>query len=122
MLRVSGLSAGYDGGTVLEAVTVDVPASSVHAVVGHNGAGKTTLIKAICGQVAAASGRIELDGAHITRRSAHERARAGIGLVPQGSRVFADLTVDEHLALAFRGGRRSRHDSGTSWTPSDIRD
>lgn len=120
MLTLGALTAGYDGGTVLHGLDLEIPQGSVHAVVGHNGAGKTTLIHAVSGLVPASSGRIALAGADVTRLPAHRRARSGVGLVPQGRRVFPGLTVQEHLALAF--GRRSRRErAAAQWTPDTIK-
>src|SRR2546423_4630103 len=109
MLTIDSLTAGYDGGTVLHGLDVEIPLGAVHAVVGHNGAGKTTLIHTVAGLVAASSGRVVVDGGDVTRLPAHRRARAGVGLVPQGRRVFPNLTVQEHLTLAFGRGGRPRH-------------
>ncbi|WP_194917942.1 ABC transporter ATP-binding protein [Catenulispora rubra] len=121
MLSLSSLTAGYDGGTVLHGLDLEVPEGSVHAVVGHNGAGKTTLIHTVSGLVSTSSGRVELAGADVTRQPAHRRARSGVGLVPQGRRVFPGLTVQEHLALAF--GRRSRRERATAqWTPDTVKE
>ncbi|MFL6114203.1 MAG: ABC transporter ATP-binding protein [Catenulispora sp.] len=120
MLTIDSLTAGYDGGTVLHGLDVEIPAGAVHAVVGHNGAGKTTLIHTVAGLVATSSGRIGLDGADVSRLPAHRRARAGVGLVPQGRRVFPNLTVQEHLTLAFgRGRRRNR---AADWTPESVKE
>ncbi|NGN65297.1 ABC transporter ATP-binding protein [Streptomyces sp. A7024] len=118
MLRVSGLTAGYHGGTVLHALDLTVPAGTVHAVVGHNGAGKTTLVHAIAGLLRPTAGGVFVDGQQVTGRPTHHIARAGVGLVPQGRRVFAHLTVAEHLRLAHRPPRRPR--SGTAWTPDRV--
>jgi branched-chain amino acid transport system ATP-binding protein len=76
----------------------------VQAVVGRNGAGKTTLVHAIAGLLRPYSGVVEVYGADVAGKAAHRVARAGVGLVPQGRRVFASLTVAEHLALAVRSG------------------
>jgi branched-chain amino acid transport system ATP-binding protein len=120
MLTIDSLTAGYDGGTVLHGLDVEIPLGAVHAVVGHNGAGKTTLIHTVAGLVAASSGRVVVDGGDVTRLPAHRRARAGVGLVPQGRRVFPNLTVQEHLTLAFgRGGRR--RDRTAEWTPESVK-
>ncbi|WP_035840344.1 ABC transporter ATP-binding protein [Kitasatospora azatica] len=113
MLEAHALRSGYHGGTVLQGVDLTVSQGSVHAVLGHNGAGKTTLLHTLAGQLPVRSGRIALDGTDLTRRPAHRRARAGIGLVPQGRRVFASLTVAEHLKLAHR--RRT-----AAWTPARV--
>ena len=120
MLNLSSLSAGYDGGTVLHGLDLEIPEGSVHAVVGHNGAGKTTLIHSVSGLVPTSSGQVVLAGADVTRLPAHRRARSGVGLVPQGRRVFPGLTVQEHLMLAF--GRRNRRERATAqWTPENVK-
>jgi branched-chain amino acid transport system ATP-binding protein len=104
MLRVGGLSAGYDGGEVLHGVDLCVPAGTVHAVVGRNGAGKTTLVRAVAGLLRPYAGTVRLGDRDLTARPAHRVARAGVALVPQGRRVFPSLTVAEHLRLADRRG------------------
>jgi branched-chain amino acid transport system ATP-binding protein len=115
VLRLEEVSAGYGGGTVLHRLTMAVRAGSVHAVVGHNGAGKTTLLHTVAGLQPASGGRILLSGRELTRQPAHQRARAGIGLVPQGRRVFASLTVAEHLRTAWR-----RTGPAGAWTPDRV--
>jgi len=104
MLSVEHLAAGYAGGTVLRDVTLTVDTGAVCAVVGANGAGKTTLVHTIAGLHQPTAGRITLAGRDITRHATARRARAGLGLVPQGRRVFASLTVAEHLTIAARPG------------------
>ena len=104
MLSVEHLAAGYAGGTVLQDVTLAVDTGAVCAVVGANGAGKTTLVHTIAGLHRSTAGRITLASRDITRHATARRARAGLGLVPQGRRVFATLTVAEHLAIAARPG------------------
>jgi branched-chain amino acid transport system ATP-binding protein len=89
-------------------VSLQVPPGSVIAVVGPNGAGKTTLVHTVAGLVPVSGGTVRLGGAVLSGRPAHRIARAGVGLVPQGRRVFAGLTVAEHFALA-RGRRGPRH-------------
>ena len=69
------------------------------SLIGANGAGKTTTLKALTGLVRAAAGRIVYDGADITRLPAHEIARRGLALVPEGRGVFAQLTIEENLAM-----------------------
>ena len=103
LLRVDGISAGYGGGTVVHRIDLTVPAGSVHAIVGHNGAGKSTLLHTIAGLIKPGAGKMLLDGKDVTRLPAHRRARAGVGYVPQGARVFASLTVAEHLSLGRKG-------------------
>ncbi|MBZ2406807.1 ABC transporter ATP-binding protein [Streptomyces albidoflavus] len=119
MLELSGVSAGYHGGTVLHGVDLSVPAGSVHAVVGHNGAGKTTLVHTVAGLLRPSAGRVRLGGREVAGLPAHRIARAGIGLVPQGRRVFAGLTVAEHLRLAHRPPR-SGAGRPSLWTPARV--
>jgi branched-chain amino acid transport system ATP-binding protein len=103
MLSLREVRAGYGGGQVLHGVNLDVPTGTVTALIGPNGAGKTTLVHAIAGLLPVAEGSITLRGTVLSGRSAHRVARAGVGLVPQGRRVFASLTVAEHLRLAGAG-------------------
>lgn len=107
MLRISGLCAGYAGSRVLHAVDLEVPSHGVVCVMGRNGVGKTTLLKCVMGLLPAWSGRIEIDGRDVTRLGADERARGGVGYVPQGREIFASLTVAENLMIGLkaRGGR-----------------
>ncbi|WP_018252940.1 ATP-binding cassette domain-containing protein [Salinispora mooreana] len=109
VLRVRTLSAGYTGAPVLTDITLDVRAGRVAAVVGRNGAGKTTLINTIAGLHPAGPGTdILLHGQPLTGCDTRRRARAGLGMVPQGRRLFAGLTVDEHLTLPRPHPTRSR--------------
>ncbi|GAA3270292.1 ABC transporter ATP-binding protein [Dactylosporangium vinaceum] len=103
-LTVEDVHSGYGGGTVLHGVGLAIPTGTALAVLGRNGAGKTTLVHTICGLIKPRAGRIALDGLELAGRPAHRVARAGIALVPQGRRVFASLTVAEHLALSRRRG------------------
>jgi branched-chain amino acid transport system ATP-binding protein len=116
MLRISAVSAGYDGGTVLHDVDLDIAAGTVQAVVGRNGAGKSTLVHAIAGLLRPYRGVIEVGGVDLAGQPAHRVARAGVGLVPQGRRVFPRLTVAEHLTLAAGRRGRSAARSGVAWT------
>jgi branched-chain amino acid transport system ATP-binding protein len=106
MLSIEDVRAGYDGGQVLHGVSIEVPHASICAVVGPNGAGKTTLVHAIAGLVPVSAGVIRLGASALSRLSPHRIARAGVGLVPQGRRVFASLTVAEHFTLAEAVHRR----------------
>lgn len=105
MLTVAGLVSGYDGSAVLHGVDLTVPEGSVLALLGRNGSGKSTLINTVMGLLPAWSGSIRLDDRRLHGRRTDEIARCGVGLVPQGRRVFAPLTVEEHLRLAERAGR-----------------
>jgi branched-chain amino acid transport system ATP-binding protein len=105
-LTVRGLRSGYAGSTVLHGVDLDVPEGSVLALLGRNGVGKSTLISTVMGLVKPYAGSVLLDGAETAGRRPDAIARAGVGLVPQGRRMFAPLTVAEHLALASSQGSR----------------
>ncbi|MGF3198643.1 ABC transporter ATP-binding protein [Streptomyces diastaticus] len=122
MLELAGLTAGYHGGTVLHGLDLAVSAGAVHAVVGHNGAGKTTLVHTVAGLMRPASGTVRLGGRDVTGLPAHRIARAGIGLVPQGRRVFAGLTVAEHLRLSHRPPRSGDRTRPSVWTPARVLD
>ncbi|CAH2601780.1 branched chain amino acid/phenylalanine ABC transporter ATP binding subunit LivF [Rhodovastum atsumiense] len=98
MLRLRDVSASYRGLKALQGVELDVAKGEVVAVVGANGAGKSTLLKAIAGQVAT-SGEIAFEGQDLRKLRAHEVARLGIGLVPEGRRLFPRLSVEDNLRL-----------------------
>ncbi|MFG3706177.1 ABC transporter ATP-binding protein [Micromonospora sp. NPDC047670] len=119
MLRTERLCAGYAGGIVLHEVTLEVAPGTVQAVVGRNGAGKSTLVHTVAGLVRPAGGRIEIGGVQVAGRQPHRIARSGVGLVPQGRRVFSRLTVAEHLALAAAPWRAATP-GGEGWTVTRI--
>jgi len=105
-LEVRGLYAGYGEGTVLSGIDLTVPPGRITALLGRNGVGKTTLVLSVMGLVRQTAGAVRLGGVELTGRRPDDIARAGIGLVPQGRRIWPTLTVHEHLALAARGARR----------------
>lgn len=113
MLYINQLSSGHNGGTVIHSVNLTVPAGQVRALVGHNGAGKSTLLDTIAGLIRPSSGTVRVGDRDLTRLPAYLRNRAGIGYVPQGARVFASLTVAEHLGIAFRA-------TPGGWTPERV--
>jgi branched-chain amino acid transport system ATP-binding protein len=86
-------------------VTFSVAAGETVALVGANGAGKTTLLRAIAGAHAAQSGRMSFQGHDITDVPSHQRVRLGVALVPEGRRLFAQMTVEENLTLGRFAGR-----------------
>lgn len=100
-LEVKNLTATYGEGIVLHGVSLTAEVGSVTALVGRNGAGKTTTLKALMGLVDAPSGTVLVDTRDLTRLPAYERARAGIGYVPQGREIFPQLTVRENLELGM---------------------
>lgn len=114
LLEVKDLVAGYDGSRVLNGVSLSVDTGESLALLGRNGVGKTTLIESIMGLVRPTSGEVLMEGANLARKSPSAMARAGIGIVPQGRRVFSSLTVEEHLQIAAR----KRGD----WTVSSVMD
>lgn len=105
MLSVSGLTVGYGQSLVLHDVTLEVPPGNVVCLIGRNGVGKSTLLKAIMGLLRPRSGRVILDGQDLTSAPPHERARAGLGFVPQGRGIFPHLTVRENLLMGLETGR-----------------
>src|SRR6266704_6150944 len=121
-LRVDGLRAGYDGGTVLHDIDLTVAAGTVHVLLGTNAAGKTTLIHTIAGigQVHRHGGRILLADGDTSRDVSgwppQRRAGAGIALVPQGRRVFETLTVAEHFTLLAGAAHPALTFSGDWWS------
>jgi len=105
MLEVRGLESGYKRSTVLQGVDLDVAGGQVLGLLGRNGVGKSTLINTLMGLVHPSRGSVTLDGEELAGRRSDVIARAGVALVPQGRRVWAPLTVTEHLDLAARRGR-----------------
>jgi len=100
-LSVQKLSAGYGPEPVLTNITLSLKRGEALAVQGTNGAGKSTLLLAIAG-ILRSSGSIHLEGVDLTRRRPHERARLGLGFVPQLNKVFDSMTVAENLVVGLR--------------------
>jgi len=102
-LDVRDLHAYYGESHVLQGVSLDVGDGEAVALLGRNGAGKTTTINAIVGFVRPRGGTVRVGDRDVTSKPPHRVAAAGVALVPQGRRVFADLTVRENLTIAARG-------------------
>jgi branched-chain amino acid transport system ATP-binding protein len=101
-LAVEGLHAYYGESHVLQGVDLDVASGEAVSLIGRNGAGKTTTIASIAGFVRPRSGSVRVHGADLAGAPPHRVARAGVALVPQGRRIFGDLSVSENLAVAAR--------------------
>ncbi len=104
VLRCRGLSAGYGGSLAIRDIDFELRAGEVVALLGRNGVGKTTLLKTWMGMLRHVHGQLELDGQDIGRKPSFLRRRLGIALVPEGRRLFPNLTVAENLRLAQRPG------------------
>ena len=102
LLSVEEIHTYYGESYVLQGLSLKIKASSVVALVGRNGMGKTTTMRSIIGLTPCRRGRIWFGEQEITRLKAHEIARKGIGLVPQGRRIFPSLSVHENLEIAAR--------------------
>jgi len=103
-LEVSGLVAGYGTTVVLEDISLEIPEQGSLAILGRNGVGKTTLLATIMGHTTLHSGSILFEGQAIEKLPVYERARLGIGYVPQTRNIFPSLTVEENLTVAAHGG------------------
>ncbi len=99
MLDVAGLSCGYDQLVAVRDFSFTVSAGSIHALLGANGAGKSSTIMTIAGLVQQRSGSIQFNNIDISRFAPEQRIRQGIAVVPEGRRVFADLSVSENLIV-----------------------
>ncbi|MEO1548872.1 MAG: ABC transporter ATP-binding protein [Pseudomonadota bacterium] len=104
MLEVRGISAFYGPSQALFDVSLAVAEGEVLALMGRNGMGKSTTIKTICALLPLAGGAVRFAGQDIARLPAHRVARLGLGLVPEGRRCFATLSVRENLVAAARKG------------------
>ena len=101
MLNVKNINQYYGGSHILRDVSLQATLGKVTVILGRNGVGKTTLLKSLMGLVPIKSGSIEFDGREIHNATPYERARAGIGFVPQGREIFGRLTVQENLAMGL---------------------
>jgi branched-chain amino acid transport system ATP-binding protein len=109
MLEVSALRGGYGAVEVLRGIDLNVGAGEIVAVLGSNGAGKSTLNNTVCGLCPASGGRVAFEGCDITRARHTDIVASGLIQVPEGRRIFPDLTVRENLELgSYRRGRGRR--------------
>ena len=101
MLTVKNINQYYGGSHILRGVSLEARLGKVTVLLGRNGVGKTTLLKSLMGLVPIRSGSIKFDGLAIEKTTSYERARAGIGFVPQGREIFARLTVKDNLLMGL---------------------
>jgi ABC-type branched-subunit amino acid transport system ATPase component len=99
LLRVDSLVAGYGKKQILNGVSLEVAPGEIVALIGHNGAGKSTLLKAVFGLLRVWGGQVVYDGRALDGATPRELLRSGMAYVPQGNRVFTDLTVQENLEM-----------------------
>lgn len=101
MLNVHSINQYYGGSHILRDVSLKATLGKITVVLGRNGVGKTTLLKSLMGLVPIRSGSMVFNGRAIEKDTPYERARAGIGFVPQGREIFARLTVEENLRMGL---------------------
>jgi urea transport system ATP-binding protein len=101
ILSVKDVHQYYGGSHILRGIDLEARLGKVTVLLGRNGVGKTTLLKSLMGLVPVRSGSIEFDGKSIEKATSYERARAGIGFVPQGREIFARLTVEDNLRMGL---------------------
>lgn len=109
LLSLDNINSGYGGIPIVRNVDLGVAEGEVVALVGRNGVGKTTLIHTVIGLVPLSAGHISFNGSDISTMDARQRARQGIGLVPQGRGIFTRLTVVENLMMGETIGDLSTH-------------
>ena len=116
MLKVTNVNQYYGGSHILRDVSLTAAPGKVTVLLGRNGVGKTTLLKSLMGLVPIKSGAITFDGKPIDQAKPYDRARAGIGFVPQGREIFGRLTVEENLRMGLA------YKSGSTPVPSHLYD
>ena len=99
MLHVSGLDVSIASVSILRGVTMDVPSGKFVGLIGRNGAGKTTLMRSIMGILPARQGSISFDGTQLDKTPAHQRARSGMGYMPEDRRLVPSLSVEENVLI-----------------------
>ncbi len=99
ILEVKNVTSGYDRVMIVNNVSISIDKGEIVSIIGRNGVGKSTLMKTLIGLLKTSSGEIDFDGANITKMKAHNRAKSGIGYVPQGHGIFPNLTVEENLKM-----------------------
>ncbi len=114
MLTVEAVNQFYGGSHILRDVSMVAELGKVTVVLGRNGVGKSTLLKSLMGLVPVRSGTIQFDGNNITKATPYQRARAGIGYVPQGREIFGRLSVEDNLRMGLA------HKSASTPIPPEL--
>lgn len=117
MLEIEDIYTYYGDSNVLQGVSLKVEKGTVAALLGRNGVGKTTLIRSIIGFTPPRKGKILFNGVEITHKPSYEIMRMGIGLIPQGRRIFPSLSVRENLEIALRYRTKK---TAESWTLEKV--
>ncbi len=117
LLQLQAINTFYGKSHILNDVSLEICKGEVVALLGRNGAGKSSTVKSIMGIAPIASGKVIFDGTDISRRSPEQIAGMGIGLVPQGRRLFASLTVEENLKI---GALKRTNGAGVRWSREQI--
>ena len=99
MLKIRDLNVHYGGIHALKGISIDVPENKIVTLIGANGAGKSTTLRSIIGLVKSSSGSVVYDGQTVTNKRTKDIVSKGVVLVPEGRRVFPNLTVEENLIL-----------------------
>ncbi|PLS84127.1 MAG: ABC transporter ATP-binding protein [Actinobacteria bacterium] len=120
MLELRDVNTYYGTSHVLQGVSFEVPEGRCTALLGRNGAGKTTTIHSVAGLTPPRGGSISFKGREVSGLPPHKISKLGIGLVPQGRRIFPSLTIRENLTMPARGGTNGSNGRGSSWTLRDV--
>jgi branched-chain amino acid transport system ATP-binding protein len=113
VLEVEGLDVSYGGVNAVRALSLSVQRGEIVGLIGPNGAGKSSTLNAIVGVIPVAAGDVRLDGRSIRGSRPEDVARSGVALVPEGRRIYAELTVEENLRLGLAGRRRGATTHGS---------
>ena len=116
MLKLEAIDTFYGDSHILRGVSLALPAATSLGLLGRNGMGKTTLIRTLMGYVRAASGQVHWQGREVTNHTPERMAQLGIGYVPEGRGIFANLSVRENLVMAARAG----NDGKRAWTLARV--